>query len=149
VLAQLDRGERDDPLTRRLMRSCGVHNGPDLAMTLTRANSADAWGSHAPEVFAAAEEGSSAAQSVIQDAGRELALLVQRLVEQAGRPERVVAGGAVIRAQQSLWESLVRSMQLILPDVAISRLDRAPVLGAVSLATAQPEAAAQQRRVTG
>lgn len=149
VLAQLDRGERDDPLTKRLMRSCGVHDGPDLAMTLTRANSADAWGSHAPVVFAAAEEGSIAAQSVIQDAGRELAVLVQRLVNRAGRPERVVAGGAVIRAQQSLWEAFVRSMQMILPDVAVSRLDRAPVLGAISLAMAQPEGAVQHRRVTG
>jgi N-acetylglucosamine kinase-like BadF-type ATPase len=140
VLAQLDRGQSRDPLTKRLMHSCAVDEGPELAMKLTRSNSADAWGSHAREVFAAADEGSGAARVVIRDAGHELATLVQRLVERGVRAEQVVVGGAVILSQRLLWESFVESMEQVAPQIAVSRLDRAPVLGALTLASLSPEA---------
>src|SRR5882757_10519228 len=69
VLADLDRGRPPDALTRRLLASFDASDGPELAMALTRGASAEAWGSHAVEVFAAADDGSAVAARIIREAG--------------------------------------------------------------------------------
>jgi N-acetylglucosamine kinase-like BadF-type ATPase len=147
VLTQMDRQQPRDALATRLMSSWRVNEGPELAMRLTRTNSAEIWGRHAPEVFAAAQEGSVLAQAVISEAGEALATLVQRLAARHGRADHVVAAGAVISAQRSLWDSFVASMEKAVPRMAVTLLDRAPVLGAIRLATSLSAVEATDRRI--
>lgn len=147
VLMQLDRQQPGDALTTRLMNSWQVTEGPELAMRLTRANSAEVWGRHAPEVFAAAAEGSAVAQSVIREAGEALATLVQRLAARHGGADQVVAAGAVISAQRSLWDSFAASMEEAVPHMAVTLLDRAPVLGAIRLVTSLLAVEVADRRI--
>lgn len=134
VLADLDTGRTTDPLTRRLLASFGANNGPELAMALTRSNSADVWGSHAGEVFAAAQEGSAAAAAVISDGGQQLAAVVRRLVDRGVPATDVVAGGTVILTQPLLRDSFLGTLEKLCPQITPHILDRPPVVGALAIA---------------
>jgi glucosamine kinase len=136
VLAELDADRPRDPLVVRLLASLGAGDGAELAMALTLSNSADSWGSHAGEVFAAADEGSPVALRVIDEAAVHLASLVQRLLERGIAADQVVAGGAVIQAQPRLRTRFVDLLAERLPEVTVSILDRPPVMGALALAAA-------------
>jgi len=134
VLAALDRGEPLDRLGRRLMAAFGVQDAAGLALAVTDGAAATAWGDHAPEVFAAADEGSSTAQEVIRQAGVQLALLVQR-IRQRGVPwDTVVAGGAVIERQPRLQAALYDAVESATPSIRLRILSQPPVVGAVALA---------------
>lgn len=135
VLFALDHGESPDDLTERLMACFKATNGPELAMSFSRSSSAAYWGSHAEQVFVAAEEGSLIAVGVIARAALELASLVDRLLEKGVVTEHVVAGGGVIRSQARLREAFVASLAETHPEITTTVLDRAPVLGALNLAS--------------
>jgi glucosamine kinase len=136
VLAELDTGRSTDPLVPRLLSGLGATDGPELAMALTLSNSADSWGSHAGEVFAAADEGSAVALRVIDQAADHLALLVQRLLQRGIGADQVVAGGAVIQSQPRLRTRFVELLAARRPELTVSVLDRPPVTGALALAAA-------------
>jgi N-acetylglucosamine kinase-like BadF-type ATPase len=135
VLAAIDRGEAPDQLTRRLMAAFAASDGPELFMAFTRSSSAAYWGSHAEEVFAAADEGSSLAVPVIENAAHELAVLVERLIDRGVATEHVVAGGGVIQTQPRLRDLFVASLRRSHPEITTTVLDRAPVIGAIRLAS--------------
>jgi glucosamine kinase len=136
VLAELDRGLPPDPLTSRLLTSFGATDGAELAMALSVSSSADIWGGHAGEVFAAVDEGSTVAQRVVDEAGTQLALLVERLLDRGVRTDQVVAGGAVIVAQPRLRDRFLDALKESRPGNTVSILDRPPVVGAIALAAA-------------
>ncbi|QMU71352.1 N-acetylglucosamine kinase [Streptacidiphilus sp. P02-A3a] len=136
VLAELDTGRTGDPLVPRLLAALGAGDGPELAMALTLSNSADAWGSHAGEVFAAADEGSAVALRVVDQAADHLALLVQRLLQRGIDADQVVAGGAVVQSQERLRTRFVELLAARRPELTVTVLDRPPVTGALALAAA-------------
>lgn len=134
VLADLDRGRPADALGRRLMAVFGAIDGPELFVAVTSSASAEEWGRHAAEVFAAADDGSSIAAHVIREAGEQLALLVGRLRLRGIRADAVVAGGAVIENQQRLRDAFRTAVAGEFPTMSIHVLDRPPVMGAIALA---------------
>ncbi|MHA6764142.1 N-acetylglucosamine kinase [Streptacidiphilus sp. PAMC 29251] len=138
VLAELDADRTGDRLTVRLLGSLGAGDGPELAMALSLDSSADIWGSHAGEVFAAADEGSPVALRVIDRAGAHLAQLVQQLLARGVSADRVVAGGAVIAAQPRLHRRFLTVLHRTSPELSVDVVDRPPVLGALALAAALP-----------
>ncbi|MDF0513158.1 BadF/BadG/BcrA/BcrD ATPase family protein [Agromyces sp. H3Y2-19a] len=134
VLAHLDRGEAIDVLGQRLLAAFAARDGVELALAVTRVASAGAWGVHAPEVFAAADEGSVIAADIIRNAGEELAGLVDRLLARGVRTNAVVAGGSVIERQPRLQNALRSALVRHHVDVKLHILSRSPVMGAVALA---------------
>ncbi len=140
VLTHLDAGHPVEALGRRLMAAFAASDGDALALTLTQATSPDDWGRHAPDVFAAAEEGSTLAARVISDAGAALAGLVDRLLRRGVRADVVVAGGSVIENQPLLQEALRHELARVHPDMTLTILDTPPVMGALSIARKIAEA---------
>ncbi|GAA1696612.1 N-acetylglucosamine kinase [Fodinicola feengrottensis] len=138
VLTELDLGHPPDQLATRLMASFQAPTGPELAMSLSRSNSADYWGSHATEVFAAMADGSEVAAAVIRDGGRQLATVVQRLLARGIPITSVVAGGAVIATQPLLRDSFLTTLKELCPRVDARVLDRPPVIGALAIASGLP-----------
>jgi glucosamine kinase len=134
VLADRDSGNPADALASRLMAAFDVDEPAELAMAVTRTNSASIWGSHAVEVFAAADDGSAVAVRVIADAGAALATLVGQLLARGVPADSVVVGGAVIAAQARLRNAFSAALGQTHPAVRIILLDRAPVMGAIALA---------------
>lgn len=134
VLESLDRGAALDPLGRRLLRAFDARDGAQLAHTVGQATSSDAWGRHASEIFAAAEEGSHIAYGVIRDAGVELARLVDRILRRDIAADAVVAGGAVIEGQPRLQAAFGAALARRRPGLALKILDQPPVAGAIALA---------------
>ncbi|MFF1635571.1 N-acetylglucosamine kinase [Leifsonia sp. NPDC058248] len=134
VLRELDRGGSFDQLGRRLLASFAASDGDELALAVTNAASAEEWGSHAPEVFAAADDGSAIAAEVIAEAGEHLAWLVHQLLERGVPADGVVAGGSVIQRQALLQNAFAAAMGRDHPGVALTILDKPPVLGAVAVA---------------
>ncbi len=138
VLTAIDGGEPPDQLATRLMACFDATDGPELSVSFTRSSSAAYWGSHADQVFAAAEEGSTIAMGVIDNAARQLAILVERLVDRGVATKHVVAGGGVIRAQRRLRDGFITSLRRTHPEITTTVLDRAPVIGALVLASSLP-----------
>ena len=134
VLDSCDRGVSMDALGRRLLASFDARNSDELALAATESGSAEAWGSRAPEVFAAADEGSELAVAVVRDAGAHLAELVDRLVRRGIPADSVVAGGSVIERQPRLQQALGSALADRHPSLNLTILDRPPVHGAVALA---------------
>jgi N-acetylglucosamine kinase-like BadF-type ATPase len=134
VLGDLDRGRGVDPLGKRLMASFGARDADELALAVTQAASAEAWGRHAPEVFAAADEGSVLAIDVIRDAADSLAQLVRVLCDRGIAVDSVVAGGSVIQRQPRLQNELRDALARNCPQLTLTILDRPPVHGAIALA---------------
>jgi glucosamine kinase len=142
VLARLDDGAGLDRLGERLLSAFKVTDGPQLAMALSRDSSAHRWGSYAPEIFLAADEGSGQAQRVIEAAGEKLAGWVAQLRARGVPSEQVVAGGAVIVSQPRLRAAFAEALAAVQPGVELSILDHPPVRGALALARSVAEAAA-------
>lgn len=134
VLLGRDLGQPDDPLARRMFAAFGAASAPELAMALSKDSSAHRWGAQAPEVFAAADEGSSAAAAVVEQAGRGLAELLDRLLVRGLDTREVVVGGSVIVAQSRLQRAFLDSVRAAHPDARVTVLTRAPVHGALALA---------------
>jgi glucosamine kinase len=134
VLLRRDLGKPDDPLARRMFAAFHADSAPELAMALSKDSSAHRWGAQAPEVFAAADEGSAAAATVIDQAGRGLAELLDRLLVRGLDTREVVVGGSVIVAQSRLQRAFLDAVRVAHPDARVTVLTRAPVYGALALA---------------
>ncbi|MFE9446260.1 N-acetylglucosamine kinase [Streptomyces sp. NPDC006602] len=135
VLGSLDRGAPLDPLGEHLVRAFEVAAPTDLSPLMSSDNSAAAWGSRVPAVFAAADAGSDMAAAVIQEGGEQLAVLVDRLAARGIVRTHLVAGGTVIRTQRRLREAFVTTLRRNHPHLDVRILDRPPVLGALALAS--------------
>jgi glucosamine kinase len=137
VLGAMDRGERLDQLGRRLLDSVQVEGGPELALKVSTADSTAWVGSHAEEIFRAADEGSVLAEDVVRRAGAELATLVDRLIARGVAGRDIVAGGTVILAQPLLRDVFAGAIAARHPESTVHFLDRPPVLGALALAATE------------
>jgi glucosamine kinase len=127
VLTELDRGHTTDPLVARLL-------GAFDALAATLSASAESWGTHAPVVFAAADEGSPLAETVIREAGEVLASLIGALRSRGVRSNTAVAGGSVIEQQPRLQHAVTEALARDLPGMTLQILDRPPLVGALALA---------------
>lgn len=134
VLTRLDEGDAPDALGRRLLVRFGAHDAAELALAVGAADSAEARGLHAREVFLAADEGSTIAERVIDEAGDSLADLIDRLLRRGIRAETVVAGGSVIERQPRLQTALTRALARRRPEIHVEILTRSPVTGALEMA---------------
>lgn len=134
VLTRVDEGDAPDALGRRLLARFEAHDAAELALAVGAADSAEARGLHAREVFLAADEGSTIAERVIDEAGESLAGLVDRLLRRGIRAETVVAGGSVIERQLRLQTALTRALARRRPEIGVEILTRPPVFGALELA---------------
>jgi N-acetylglucosamine kinase-like BadF-type ATPase len=134
VRAALDCGANLDRLGRSLLDAVGISNPFELGRALSERRSAADIGALAPLVFEAAESGSDLALRVIQEGGRALAILVQRLAERGAIGHDVVTGGGVITRQPLLFEAFRRAIGDLLPEHTLSLLHEQPVFGALMLA---------------
>ncbi|WP_439901383.1 BadF/BadG/BcrA/BcrD ATPase family protein [Microbacterium azadirachtae] len=135
VLARFDDDDPLEPLGRRLLDAFHAQDRAELALAVSSAESAENWGRHAPEVFAAADEGSPLAQALIDRAGADLARLVSQLRTRGTTSDTVVAGGTVIQRQPRLQQSLRSALAETAPAVTLHILDQAPIDGAIVLAS--------------
>ncbi|MFM9627145.1 BadF/BadG/BcrA/BcrD ATPase family protein [Streptomyces galilaeus] len=135
VWAAHDRGERPDRLALGLLDSLGVPEVPALGAALEGAGDLSAeWGRHAPAVFAAADDGSPLARTVIAEAGEALAALVTRLAARRVLVDDVVVAGGTVLAQPTLYEAFTTALARTLPGARARALRVPPVQGAISLA---------------
>jgi len=135
VWAAHDRGEEPDPLALGLLSGFDVPEVPALGAALEHATAASAeWGRHAPAVFAAAEAGSPLARTVIAEAGRALAGLVERLAARGVVVDDVVVAGSTVLAQPSLYDAFVSALADGAPSARPRPLRAPPVDGAVAMA---------------
>ncbi|GAA1361678.1 N-acetylglucosamine kinase [Streptomyces beijiangensis] len=139
VLGRADEGASPDPLEKALLTAFGVPALPELAAVMSWDGGVETWARHAPVVFAAADEGSALAADVIEEGGRQLAILVGRLVARGARTDAVVVAGGVITAQQRLFDAFARALADGLPGTVPVLLDAPPVRGALALALALRE----------
>ncbi|MEU9188831.1 BadF/BadG/BcrA/BcrD ATPase family protein [Streptomyces sp. NPDC048484] len=132
-----DRGEPPDALADRLTAAFGVPEVPALGAALESATDVSAeWGRHAPNVFAAAEDGSSLALGVIAEGGRALASLVVRLARRGVPVDDVVVAGGAVLGRPVLYEAFTAALAETLPAARPRPLRVPPVEGAVALARA-------------
>jgi N-acetylglucosamine kinase-like BadF-type ATPase len=85
-------------------------------------------------VFRAADEGSTLAAHVVDEAARHLELLVSRLLGRGAVGETVVAAGGVIVCQPRLAERLRARLAHSYPSLTLRLLEVPPVAGGVVLA---------------
>lgn len=129
-----DDGAPDDGLLGALGTAFGVDSAERLARAVNDLPTMDNWGPAAPAVFAAADAGSALASTVIENAARHLARLVDQLVRRGAVGSDVVAAGSVIVGQPRLFGALVRLVGERHPGFTVHLLTDPPVVGAVALA---------------
>lgn len=135
VWAAHDLGEQPDALALGLLAAFDVPEVPALGAALESVTAASAeWGRHAPAVFAAAEAGSPLARTVIAEAGRSLAALVERLAARGVVVDDVVVAGSTVLAQPSLYDAFVSALEESVPTARPRPLRAPPVEGAVAMA---------------
>ncbi|NEB03614.1 BadF/BadG/BcrA/BcrD ATPase family protein [Streptomyces sp. SID13726] len=135
VWAAHDRGEEPDALALGLRAAFDVPDVPALGGALEGVTrfSAD-WGRCAPAVFEAAAAGSSLAREVIEEAGRALAALVERLAARGVVVDDVVVAGSTVLAQPPLYDAFVSALAAGVPAARPTPLRAPPVEGAVAMA---------------
>jgi N-acetylglucosamine kinase-like BadF-type ATPase len=129
-----DAGLPDDGLLSALRGAFGAADAERLARAVNDEPTMDNWGPAAPVVFAAADDGSALASTVVENAGRHLARLVDQLVRRGAAGTDVVAAGSVIVGQPRLFGALVRLVGERHPAFTVHLLTDPPVAGAVALA---------------
>jgi N-acetylglucosamine kinase-like BadF-type ATPase len=134
ALRSHDDGRPDDGLLRALCRAFGVEDAERLARAVNDEPTMDNWGPAAPSVFAAADAGSALASTVIENAARHLARLVDQLVRRGAVGSDVVAAGSVIVGQPRLHHAVARLIGERHPSFAVHLLTDPPVAGALALA---------------
>jgi N-acetylglucosamine kinase-like BadF-type ATPase len=134
ALSRHDDGLDDDGLLSALLSSFGVADAERLARAVNDLPTTDNWAPHAPAVFAAAERGSAAARTVLDDGSRHLARLVDQLVARGAASTEVIVAGSVIVSQPSWFDRTATLIRREHPGLSVSVLDVAPVVGAVELA---------------
>jgi N-acetylglucosamine kinase-like BadF-type ATPase len=134
ALAARDEGRADDGLLSALRRAFGAPDAERLARVVNDDPTVENWASRVSAVFAAADDGSALAVSVIDDAARQLTTLVSRLIARGAVGATVVAAGGVIVRQPRLAASFGARLADRHPDLSLHILDEEPVAGAVALA---------------
>lgn len=129
-----DDGLPDDGLLSALRTAFGVDDAERLARAVNDVPTMDNWGPAAPAVFAAADGGSVLASTVIENAARHLARLVDQLVRRGATGSDIVAAGSVIVGQPRLFGALARLVAERHPDYTVHLLTDPPVAGALALA---------------
>jgi N-acetylglucosamine kinase-like BadF-type ATPase len=81
-----------------------------------------------------AEAGSALARTVIAEAGRALAALVERLAARGVVVDDVVVAGSTVLAQPSLYDAFASALADAVPTARPRPLRAPPVDGAVALA---------------
>lgn len=123
-----------DGLLGALLRAFDVDSAERLARAVNDVPTMDNWGPAAPAVFAAADAGSALASTVVENAARHLARLVDQLVRRGAVGSDVVAAGSVIVGQPRLYNALTRLVGERHPEFSVHLLTDPPVVGAVALA---------------
>lgn len=129
-----DDGLPDDGLLGALCGAFDVESAERLARAVNDLPTMDNWGPPAPAVFAAADRGSALASTVIENAARHLARLVDQLVRRGATGTDVVAAGSVIVGQPRLYSGLQRLIAERHRGYTVHLLTDPPVAGAVALA---------------
>jgi len=129
-----DDGFPDDGLLSSLCSAFQVGDAERLARAVNDLPTMDNWGPAAPAVFAAADSGSALASTVVENAARHLARLVDQLVRRGAAGSDVVAAGSVIVGQPRLYGALARLVAERHPSLTTHLLTDPPVAGAVALA---------------
>ncbi|MFJ5613442.1 BadF/BadG/BcrA/BcrD ATPase family protein [Streptomyces sp. NPDC093221] len=137
ALAAYDAGRADDGLLAALLDHFGDPDPQTLARTVNDEPTPANWGPAAPAVFRAADAGSALAAAVVEEAGRQLALLVTRLVGRGAVGDTVVAAGSVVVRQPRLADAFRARLAAAHPSLTLRLLDVPPVAGAVALARAR------------
>ena len=139
VLDARDAGLQPDLLAHALMNHFG---GVDDEVALSYAFTANAcptsWGALAPTVFSAADNGSTLAAKVIDDAAKELAFGVGQVCERGAVGTDVICTGGVISNQPRLYSALTRYIGDLGRGLTVHLLTVAPVTGALALARGMP-----------
>lgn len=140
LLAAEDEARPDLIALSHLADSVGLPPGEEreeeLARWLHENPTMEAWGAHAPAVFAAADAGSAIASMVIRDHAHALARLVELHLTSGVTPESLVISGGVATHQPRLVAEIERRLVKAHPDLPIIVLDDVPVAGAIALARA-------------
>lgn len=134
VLRALDTARPRDGLAESLMAVYGVRHEVDLSHRFTDGPTIGGWGALAPTVFSAADEGSSLAAEVVDDAARQLVDNVAQVRRRGAVGTKIVAAGGVITNQPRLLDAVRRYAAADDPDLEVALLDVPPVRGAVELA---------------
>jgi N-acetylglucosamine kinase-like BadF-type ATPase len=134
ALAAYDDRRPDDGLLQALLRHYSVADPPALARAVNDVPTPENWGPAAVSVFEAADEGSSLAARVVDEAARSLKLLVCQLIARGAVGNTVVAAGSVIVHQPRLADRLRAKLADFYPSLTLRLLDVPPVAGGVVLA---------------
>jgi N-acetylglucosamine kinase-like BadF-type ATPase len=129
-----DDGKPDDGLLTRLLAAFGVANAERLARAVNDEPTMENWGSRAPAVFDAADDGSALAIDVIRAAAAHLARLVSQLRSRDAAGGHLVVAGSVIVNQPRLFDEFVALAAAEHPELIAVLLDQKPVSGAVAIA---------------
>jgi N-acetylglucosamine kinase-like BadF-type ATPase len=132
-----DDGEPDDGLLSSLLAAFGVANAERLARAVNDEPTMENWGTRAPAVFEAADDGSALAADVIHGAAAHLARLVSQLLSRDAVGTHLVVAGSVIVNQPRLFNEFVTLVIADHPELGAVLLDEKPVVGAVAIARRQ------------
>ncbi|BCJ62284.1 hypothetical protein [Micromonospora endophytica] len=124
-----------DPAMALFCAAYDVRTPADLALAVC-AESAYAWGRHAPLVFDALRQGSPAAGAVVDEAADILARNLAALGRRGALGSVVVGAGGVLTAQPELQDRLRERLRVHAPQLTLQVLTAAPVEGALVLAAA-------------
>ena len=134
VLNARDAGLQPDALAHGLMNHFGVDDEIALSYAFTANARLTSWGALAPIVFAAADDGSTLAAKVVDDAAKELAFGVGQVCERGAVGADVVCAGGVISNQPRFYRALARQIDDLGLGLTAHLLTVAPVTGALALA---------------
>jgi glucosamine kinase len=134
VLNARDAGLQPDALAHGLMNHFGVDDEIALSYAFTANARLTSWGALAPIVFAAADDGSTLAAKVVDDAAKELAFGVGQVCERGAVGADVVCAGGVISNQPRFYRALAREIDDLGLGLTAHLLTVAPVTGALALA---------------
>jgi glucosamine kinase len=138
VLDARDAGLQPDLLAHALMNHFGVDDEVELSYAFTADARLTSWGALAPTVFSAADDGSTLAAKVIDDAARELAFGVGQVCERGAVGADVICAGGVISNQPRLYSAFTRYVGDLDRGLKVHLLAVAPVVGALALARRMP-----------
>jgi N-acetylglucosamine kinase-like BadF-type ATPase len=134
ALDATDDGRPRDGLAERMMAHFGATDEVELSVAFTGSADIATWAAPARHVFEAADQGSTTAVEVVDDAARRLAANVVRARRRGAVGDVVVAAGGVISNQPRLFAAVARHLAAAEPDLELRLLELAPVTGAVELA---------------
>jgi N-acetylglucosamine kinase-like BadF-type ATPase len=130
-------GSLDEPLVRALFAALEIENAARIGSQIANAGGAAGLGRHARIIFDAAAEGSTLAQTVIDEGAFALVDLVERLKMLGAEATSVVAGGGVIVAQPALATAFMHAMDArFRGSLSVEIYPGPPVEGACNIAKA-------------